>query len=809
MNLSYNWLKQYIALPPKPEKVADDLTMHTAEVDEVRKLGENLDEVVVGLVESIEKHPNADKLLIAQIKIGPESKQIVCGDLDLSERQYVAFAKVGAKVKWHGEDDWTNLEEAEIRGEKSFGMACAGAEIGLSDKMEVNVIDLKKDYGFSETELKLGTPLNKLLGMEDYLLDIDNKSLTHRSDLFSHIGFARELAAIYSKTVNLPKLGNLKAANKVNLKVEVKDKELCPRYMGIVLEDIRIEESPEWMQKMLVSYGMRPINNVVDITNFVMLEYGQPMHAFDLEKLATPKIIVRPAIKGEEIITIDDQKRKLTPEDLIIADEKGPIAIAGVMGGATSEVSDKTTTLILESANFNKTSVRKTSNRLALRTEAVLRFEKGLSAYLPEEAMLRAVDLLKEYAGAKEASALKDEFKLKPKVNEVIVRNEYIYRLIGEDIKPEKVKQILSALGFIVKKTNGAIKVIAPNFRTDINIPEDVIEEVARIYGFDNITPKPIVSAINPPSYNPTIVWKRRIKEALMDLGFTQMMNYSFYGDKELRNLNFDPKTHIELANPLSEDQKYLRTTLLPGLLNNVERNLYIDENPKLFEEGHIYYPDNEMDMVGGVIVGDSEKVFFDAKGLVEMLLKQLNVDFEIRPIKERAEKYSKFWNIFNNQADTEIRAGDQVIGTLSLISPEILLNFNISGVGNYAEGKDKFVVYFNFWLDELVKEANNDKKYKPLPKYPDVSIDLSIIISEDIKWNEVEKEIKNVNISLREIELFDVYKGKSIPSGQKSFAMHLKFRDDSKTLEMDEVEKYRKEIMNKLNKQFKAEIRK
>ncbi|MBU0670833.1 MAG: phenylalanine--tRNA ligase subunit beta [Patescibacteria group bacterium] len=809
MKLSYNWLKDYIDIKDSPEKVGELLTLHTAEVEGVEKMGEHLNLVVVGLVKKIKTHPDADKLLLAVIDDGEVEKQIVCGDLELSEGQYIAFAKTGAKVKWHGEDKWTVLEKAKIRGEISEGMACTGAEIGFSDEMEENVIDLVKDYNFEGGDLKLGVSLNKLMKIEDAVFDIDNKALTHRGDLFCHVGFARELGAIYKKKINYPKQEKLTAGKGVKLNIDVKDKKLCPRYMGVVLENIEVKDSPDWMQARLTAAGMRPINNIVDITNFVMLEYGQPLHAFDLDKLAGPEIIVRTAEKGEKIKTLDGTERKLSEEMLMITDKEKAVAIAGVMGGEDSEVEKKTSKILLESANFNKVSIRKTSAKLGLRTEAVLRFEKGLSTALPQEGLKRCVQLLKEHANAKVVSNIGDSLD-KQKDNPVIELNiEHINKLIGIEINEKEITDILKSLDFNVKKSGNAIKVKAPIIRTDVQIPEDVIEEVARIFGYGNIKPKPIQCDLNPPKYDSKIRYSRKVQNVLIDLGFTQVMNYSFYGDKELRNLKFSDEDHIKLANPLSEDQKYLRATLLPGLLNNVESNLYIEDNPKLFELGHIYYPGNEMIMIGGVIVGESEKVFYEAKGLVEMMLNKLNIKHEIKPITDREEKYAKFWKVFMKQADTQIIADNKVLGTLSLMNPEILMNFNISGAGGQAEGNEKSVVYFNFWIDELIKLANDDIKYRPLPKYPEVDIDLSIIVDRVVEWKDIQNAIQKTNKLLSSIELFDVYSGKSIVQNKKSFAMHLKFRAEDRTLEMEEVEKFREEIMNQLNKKFNAIIRK
>ncbi|MFH1537029.1 MAG: phenylalanine--tRNA ligase subunit beta, partial [Patescibacteria group bacterium] len=644
-------------------------------------------------------------------------------------------------------------------------------------------------------------------------IEIDNKSLTHRSDLFSHIGFARELGAVYNKKVKFPKLKSPKERGEKKLEIKVEDFDDCHRYMAIVLDNIKIKESPKWMQNRLAAVGFRPINNVVDITNYLMLEYGHPTHAFDYDKISGGLFNIRRAKIGEEITTLDNENRKLDGNMLIIEDQEKITDLAGVMGGQISEIDEKTKTMVLEAANFNKTLIRKTANKLDLRTEASLRFEKGLSLDLTRQVFLRGVELLEKYADAKVVSKLYDEKKNQDLQDlldkEIVFELDYIKRLIGKEIPVKKIEEILTSLEFKVKKSKNNIKVLIPLHRTDINIPEDVIEEIARIYGYNNIESEAIITKLAPPEFNKEIFWGRRIKDILVDLGFTHVMNYSFYGDRELRNLEFSPEDHVELENPLSDDQKYLRATLLAGLLNNVEQNLHVEENPKLFEIGHVYYPDLEITMVGGVIVGNSEDVFYEAKGFTETMLEKLNIKYQFESISKREEQYAKFWKLFLKRADTKIVAGNKTIGTLSLLNPEILLNFNISALGSGAEKNEKFVVYFNFWKEELMKMANTDIKYKPLPKYPVVSIDLAVVLDLDIEWIKVQQEIRKANKLIKEIELFDVYTGKSVPEDKKSFAMHLKFQSDEKTLEMEEVEKFREDIMNKLNKKFNAIIRK
>ena len=769
MKISFNWLKQYVDILETPAEVERLFTMHSAEVEEIKPQAELLDKVIVGQIKQIRKHPNADKLQLVDTLINKNNTvQIVCGGTNLVEKMFVAVAQVGAKVRWHGEGEPVVLERVKIRGEYSEGMICLDSEIGLGTNVGTEIMDMEKFTG--RNDLQAGQSIAKLLSLDDYIIEIDNKSLTHRSDLFNHIGLAREYAAITNRKLKLPNLPSIKnQTNKYKLNIKVENFQDTPRYMSIVLDNIKIQPSPDWMKKLLQSVGMRSINNVVDITNYLMLEFGHPVHAFDYHKIAGGCFYIRRAKKGETITTLDNQERKIDESVLIIQDQDKITDLAGIMGGASSEIDKQTKTIVLEVADFNKSLIRKTSNKLGMRTEAVVRYEKGLGPLLADQAMSRGVELFKLYANAQVASKLYDLKKNAGKEKKIIVSIDQINQLVGINIPAAKIIKILNSLSLKTKNIKNNLEVTIPLFRTDLNIAEDITEEVARIYGYDNIALKPLVSELEPVEQMPEIKWGNIIAQKLVDYGFTEVMNYSFYSDKLLNQCLLKEKEHIQIANPLSQEQKYLRTTLLPSLLWNVQKNLDNNyQDLKLFEIGHIYQNTGEQKMLGIILTGDKKDIYFSLKGFLENLLTAMNINL------------NKFY------------------AKIKFIDQKILDNYGIK----------KKVVYLETDLLELTKFANADKKYEPLPKYPAVDIDLSIIVAKKYSWLEIEKEIKLANNFISKIELFDIYMGEKIGADNRSLAMHLSFLNPEKTLTMKEVENFREEIMKKLNHKFKAVIR-
>ncbi|MFH0819136.1 MAG: phenylalanine--tRNA ligase subunit beta [Patescibacteria group bacterium] len=798
MLLSLNWLKEYVDIKETPERVADLFTMHSAEVEAVKPQAQLLEKVVVGQIKKIKKHPNADKLQIVDTAIGKDNiVQIVCGGTNLKENMFVAVAKIGAQVKWHGEGDLVTLEKVKIRGEESNGMICLDSEIGLGKNIGTEIMDLSI---YTDQKLKIGQSLGNALDLNDYIIEIDNKSLTHRSDLFCHIGMAREYAAITNRQLKLPKFSKIKCLKeKYKLNIEVEDYNDTIRYMSIVLDDIKIAPAPLWMQRRLEAVGIRSINNVVDITNFLMMEYGHPVHAFDYQKINGQLFRIRRAKKGEFITTLDGEKRKLDESILIIEDSNKITDLAGIMGGQTSEINANTKTIAFEVADFNKTLIRKTANKLGLRTEAVVRYEKGLGLDLSDLAMARGVSLFEEYAGAKVASKLYDKKKINFKPKTINLNIDLVKKNIGIEIKRAQIISILNNLQLAVKDKKTCLEVTIPVFRTDLNIPEDLIEEISRIYGYDNIPLMPLQGYLEPTKQLPDLEWGDYLSQKLASWGFNEVMNYSFYGDREIEKSLFDEQCHVQIANPLSEEQKYLRIALLPHLLSNISKNLKNNfTGLKLFEIGHVYYPNSEYKILNCALTGDNRNIYFTAKGIMEALLKETNIKYHIYDINKNQEKKRYLHNMFDTNTNAAVVINDKVIGVISSIKKQVLDNFGINN----------FVACFSFDLIALSKQATTSKKYKPLCRYPEVNIDLSIIVDNNIKWQEAYNEIIGYNELIKSVELFDVYQGDKIEQNKKSFAMHIVFQDENKTLAMKDIEMYRDNIMKLLNTKFHAILR-
>jgi len=602
MQVSYNILKNFVK-PPRDysaRELADILTMSTVEVDDYHNQAETLQGVVVGLVTEVKPHPQADKLKLAVVDIGDKSIEVVCGGVNLREGMKVSLAQVGTRVKWHGQGDWVTLEKATIRGIESSGMICAAEELGLPDPeaVEHGIMDL------SHLKVKVGTPLAEALKLDDIILDIDNKSITHRPDLWGHLGVARELSAIWNTKFKSPKIPEIKSDIDVPLMVTVKKSAQVTRYMAVALGNMKVAPSPAWLQQALNNLGMRPINNIVDITNYVMLELGQPLHAFDLDKLSEPEIVVRQAEGGENFVTLDGVGHKLDESMLLIADTKEAQAIAGVMGGQTSEVGDNTTNIVLESATFDPINIRATAAKLGLRTEASARFEKSLDPVLAEMALKRAVELFIELIpGARVVSPVVDVFSGNKEIPSIKLKLPWLYARLGTEIPKKEVKDILERLGFEVKAHKEEFEVTPPSWRAtrDISIPEDLVEEIARIYGYGRIPLSLPKLTLTQPAKDDEQTRRWDIRDFLTTHGFAETLTYSFVGQRVLSEvsqavysaLNLSCESLFELENPVNQAESQLRPALVPRVVSQVIINaLHLPHQPvQLFELGRVFTP--------------------------------------------------------------------------------------------------------------------------------------------------------------------------------------------------------------------------
>lgn len=804
MKISLNWLREFVEIPTDtdPHQLAKLFTIHTAEVEGIESQGEAMNKIVVGQIQEIHPHPDADKLRVTKTSIGKDTVQIVCGGSNLTEGMYVAVALPGSQVRWHGQGDLITLQETKIRGVESFGMICAGEEIGVDQPVGDPAIEGPNPIlDLSGLKPAPGTPLAQVLGKDDIILTVDNKSLTHRPDLWGHYGVAREVAAITNKhfkahksEVTFPVASP--ESNIVGPSVEVKEKKLCPRYMGVKIENIRIQPSADWVKKRLHSAGYRSINNIVDATNYVMAEFGQPLHAFDAKKINTG-IIVRTAKKDEKITTLDGVERTLPKETLVIADHEKPLAIAGIMGGANSEVDDTTTSILLEAANFQPSSIRKTSVKIGLRTEAVQRFEKSLDPHLAEQALHRVCEIILQVSpGATIAGPVTDIINFKTKVNTITLDIKKLCSKIGKEIAPEEIARLLHSIQFGAEIKGKKIKVTVPTFRPikDIEIEDDIVEEVARLHGYDNIEPKLPELPIKLPLENRERVQKHILRKLIsLGLGFNEVYNYSFYSLKDIQKTLLPEELHEKIENYLSEDQTHMRVTLVTNMLKNVVHNLKSFDHFKIYEIGHTYqdlqeyFPIEEKKICGMIVKPKKEgaNVFYDAKGATETILNNLRIaGYEMRKGESlcpyaHPNKYSGYFLKKN---------GDELAKVFE-IHPLVLKNFDLEKVS---------IGCFEINFTRLMQSADrSEMKYKSLPKFPGTTMDISILVDTQTTVGALQKAISSTDKQLiKNVELFDIYQGSNIPEGKKSLAFKVVIRADDRTLTEAEMKPVHEKIL-------------
>ncbi|OGL98664.1 phenylalanine--tRNA ligase subunit beta [Candidatus Uhrbacteria bacterium RIFOXYB2_FULL_57_15] len=799
MLISKQWLSEFVKLPPEVSDadLAKTVTLSTVEVEKTINQAAAMEHMVVGLVVAVLPHPNADRLHVCQVDVGGRVTQIVCGGINVVEGMKVAVALPGSRVRWHGEGELVELAKTKIRGEESEGMICAGAEIGIekSDEGEHEIMDL------SALDVTAGTPLAEALGRDDVVFDIEHKSLTNRPDLMGHYGMAREIAALYRAPLKAyapsqfdPKKNTLKgfgSSSGPGVSVLVDEPELCPRYVAVLVEGITVGPSPAWVRNRLLSCGVRSINNVVDITNFVMLELGQPMHAFDADVVGE-KIIVRRAKKREKIACLDDATYELGTDDLVVTDGKKPIAIAGVMGGKESGVTDATTRIVFESANFNPVSVRKTSVRLALRSESSARFEKSLDPNQCDLAMRRAVELVRRLCPeARVVFPVAEVYSRAFPTVKIEMGPEDIRRNLGADIPEEEMKDILRRLGFDIldiRKTS-RWTVIVPTWRAtkDVTIKEDVIEEVARIWGYDRIPSALPVFSIAPPPEDVARDLARRLRHALaIGHGATEAYRYAFVAPETLTALGFDPAEHLRLANPLAADRPYLVRSLLPNLLEAVAENHRAFESVSLFEIDRVFLGDakGDEDGQGGTLpaqpyhaaiaysIAGDERPFVALRGMVEAILFREGFGVSFGPATHPA-------HCMHSGRSADILVDGKKCGMLAELTPE----------ASMALGIDRRVAVAELNVSDLASRPRATASFAPIPQFPDAKRDLAFVVSDRVAYADIESAIRGASPLLASVELFDVYRGKGVEEGKKSIAVHITLRSTGKTLSSDEVE--------------------
>jgi len=804
MYLSLNWLQDYVKIPKgiTAEELATRLSLHTVEVEKVEKQSQKFDKVVVGRILTVNKHPGADRLQLAEVEVGEKKLlHIVCGAPNIAPEQLVPVALVGAMLP-----NGLEIKKAEVRGEVSEGMLCAPDELGLGDDHSGILI--------LEGKAKVGQPLAKYLGLDDIVLEVDNKSLTNRPDLWGHLGMAREISTFLEAKFHDYKPNHklfAKPTKSFAVEVKVEDSQLCPRYMAVGIENVTIAPSPDWLQQRLIAVGSRPINNIVDITNYVMLDLGQPLHAFDREQL--DRIVVRRAKNGEPMETLDGQKRELSGEMLVIADSSKPVALAGVMGGANSEINDNTKNIVIESANFDFVSVRKTSNKLALRTESSMRFEKALDPYLTETAIIRATELiLKVCPGAKVATELVDVFPGKKKELDTIRLDlNWLNTVIGEEFKSERVIEILQSLGFGVKQEKDELIVTVPTWRAtkDISIREDLVEEVARIYGFNNIKTVMPLQAMLPPERNEERDLEHKVRGLLsFGAGLFEVYNYSFVGEEQLKKLFIDSSAYLRLVNPLTSHQTMMRQSLLPNLVDAVKTNQPRYKDFGLFEIGSIYLDlpseiskDSQSDetlpyqekRLGIVMASDNgADLLRRVKGDLEYLTESLNLHISWQP-----NEIVPNWSDKARYAD--IAVNGKVIGWVGQLDAKVARSLGIKKSAVVAE------VSLRHLLAMAKKQGHG--LYQEFEKFPSLVRDLAFVVNENILYSEISQEILKFNPLIKQAELFDVFQGGKLGEENKSLAFHVVYQAD-RTLTGEEVDKVQAKLLERMAERFDAKIR-
>lgn len=804
MLLSLNWLKDFVKIPKgiSPEDLALRLSMHTVEVEGWSDQSVNFNGVIIGKVLSVDKHPNADRLRVTTVDIKKEILTIVCGAPNVEVGQLVPVATIGAILP-----NGLEIKESEIRGEKSFGMICAEDELGLGTSHEGIMVLSKK--------AKIGQDLAEYLGLDDIILEIDNKSLSNRSDLWGHYGMAREIGTFYDSELKdynsflEPEI--VSAEGKIDIKIE--EKQLCPRYMALSLSGIKIEQSPVWLKNRLIAIGLRPINNIVDVTNYVMFETGQPLHAFAKNKVE--KIIVRLAKKDEHIETLDGKERELSEDMLVIASPEGPIAVAGVMGGRLSAISDETTEIILEAANFEAISVRKTSGKLGLRTDASMRYEKSLDPNLAETGLRRAYALIKTICKSAEvSSAICDISNFSLNQGPISLNMAWICDKMGQEISEKQVVNILERLGFIINKNEDNLEITIPTWRAakDVSIREDVLEEIMRIYGYDNIISSAPLVSLNPPDILPERILEKKIKEILSgSLNLTETHNYSFVGESQLKKLNLDSNNYLKLVNPISDLGTMLRQSLIVGLFNNIKTNQFNYDEVRLFELGRVYLDIPGMFNKTGddkerlpyqekrlafVLSGKEGNYFFEAKGIIENLIETIyNKTWETEFASvEDFPAYS------DNKRSTRVRVGGRDLGLVTTINNEVATKYGLKN--------ETVLVELNF--AELLVLFNNCKRlqYESVPKYPAISRDLAFVVDRGMLYNDLRREIKSFNDLIIDVELFDSYQGGKLGEDHKSLAFHIIYQSSDRTLRTEEIDLIQNSLIARLEEKFNAQIR-
>jgi phenylalanyl-tRNA synthetase beta chain len=805
VRVSYKWLQEFVEIDISPGELADRLTLAGVTVEGIAEPGAGIEKVITGRIESIEPHPNADKLVVTRVNTGAEELQIITAATNVRAGDVIPVAVEGARLA-----GGLVIKRAKLRGVESRGMMCSGQELGINPKT------MPADEANGIMILPPGTPLGKdakeLLGLDDYILELD---LTpNRGDCLSVLGVAREAAALLGRQCRVPQpvFPELEETIADQARVEIEAVDLCRRFAGRLIKNVRAGRSPLWMQQRLRHAGIRPISNIVDVTNYVMLELGQPMHAFDYNLLKDGRIIVRRARKGEKIFSLDGVERTLNPEMLLITDPAGPVAIAGVMGGLTTEVTGETSSVLLESAFFNPISIRRTSKNLGLRSEASQRFERGIDISGCARAADRAAQLIHMMGAGEVVSGRIDVCPAPLPERVVSLRPARASYVLGVDISSEEAARILTDLQFKVQDAGEELLVTVPGHRVDVNLEADLIEEVARMYGYDRIPATLPYGQSTQGIRTGEQLFMKRIRDYLAGAGLYEVVTYSFIHPRVFDRMNLPQdsllRNAVKIQNPLSEEHSVMRTMMLPGLLEILARNYSRRvQDGAVFEIGRVFYPrgaeslPEERAVLSAAAMGSTpgswniaplEMDFYFLKGVLERLFCRIAA----RPVQFRPETANPS---FHPGRCASLETGGVSLGILGELHPDVLEHYELP---------DR-VVALEIDLAKLFEVSGNPFQYRPLPKFPGIERDIAIVVRQGMPADGIMEAIRKEggNI-LRSVALFDLYRGEQVPEGHQSMAFTLEFQAADRTLTDEEADAGVQRIASALARNFGAVLR-
>ena len=800
MKILLKWLQEYVDITLPPADLANKLTMAGIEVKGVQVIGGDWENIVVGQIIAINPHPNADRLTLPTIDLGTEQQTVVCGAPNLRLGDKVAFAPVGAQLIDGHTGQAFRLKSAKIRGIVSSGMACSEKELGISARHEGIMV--------LPAEAPVGTPLADYLG--DVIFDLD--ITPNRPDCLCVVGIAREIAALTGHSLSLPEVSYEETGSPIDQKisVEIVAPDLCPRYCASLITGVKVAESPRWLQQRLLACGMRPISNIVDITNYVVLEYGQPLHAFDYDKIRGKGIIVRRAAEGEAVVTLDGVERVLSEDMLVIADTAGSVAIAGVMGGVNSEVAPGTTSILLEAASFKSASIHYTGRRLQLPSEACMRFERGIRPELTLPALKRATQLIVQLAGGEAAKGVVDVYPGKQDQEPILLSTGKVKTLLGVEFSLDQIVGALTSLGFDCKQGDSAseVWVTAPYWRSDIHLTVDLVEEVARIIGYDKIPATMLSQPLPRQNPEPVLSLKQKVGYILTGYGFQEVITYSLTSLEMLNKLLPEPHPlepmPLRMANPMTAEREYLRPNLRANLLAAFSANRrHEDGGIRLFELGKVYLPrhndlPDEPEVLCGILGGsrlekswqgkDELLDFYDVKGVVEGLFNHLGVNANFEEDRDEGLCLGK---------QAAIVVGANKLGVVGELHPKVLEAFEIS----------EPVYLFEINLTALLPYTIGHKMFQSIPRFPAIVRDMALIVDDRISHQRVLALITSFPL-VNQVSLFDVYAGDQVPRGKKSLAYRITFQSPAHTLTDEEVNEVQQQILDKLSSEFGATLR-